>query len=152
MDKTLSGLLMVCLCLPTTTFAQLPVARGGAMNPVLTSGDSGALASLQAATSDVAGLQSAARVHDLVEKIGVGKKVRLLTVAGEDVRGRIGSIGDDSFTVDSGQRRVISYADVSAMKRQGMNGWLKAGIIAGAAFGGLMLATGICYWSGSCVS
>jgi hypothetical protein len=153
MRKTLAGLLTICLGLPTITFAQLSAATDASTHPVLASRDVMAFTWSQAPTSDTAaGSQDAATIRDVVKKLGVGKKIRLRTVTDEEVRGRITTIGDDTFTMDAGQRRVFSYADVSALKRQGMNGWLKGGIVAGAVFGGLMLMTGICYWSGSCVS
>jgi hypothetical protein len=82
----------------------------------------------------------------------VGKRIRLRTITDEEVRGRITSIGDDTFTMDAGRQRVISYSEVSTLKRRGMNGWVKGGIVAGTVFGGLILMTGICYWSGRCVS
>jgi hypothetical protein len=104
---------------------------------------------LQAATSDTA---AAAIARDVVRKLGVGKKIRLRTVTDEEVRGRITSIGADAFTVDVGLPRVISYADVSTIKRQGLPWVVKGPIIGGIVLGAMIAGMGICYASGSCVS
>ncbi len=124
--RTLTGVLVVCLTLPISSFAQevsqAPTARAA-----------------------VAGAANAA-VRQTLAELGVGKKVRLRTMSGEKLRGRITSIGDSTFGLDTtvagplfsaGEQRAISYAEVSAIERQGMNGWLKGGIIAGVLVGGL---------------
>lgn len=126
MRKTLAGVLVVCLGLPISSLAheasQAPPARATA-----------------AGAAD-------ATVRQTVAQLGVGKKIRLRTMSGKELRGRITSIGDSTFGLDTtvsgplisvGEQHAISYADVSAIERQGMNGWLKGGIIAGAIVGGL---------------
>jgi hypothetical protein len=140
MRKTLAGVLMICLGMPTGIFAQHSAGTDALTQPVAVSSEVVAFTPLQAATNNTAaGSQRATVVRDDVRKLGLGKKVRLRTVKDEEVRGRITSIADDTFTVDGGQPRVIAYADVSTLKRQGMAGWKKGLIIGGIAFGALML-------------
>jgi hypothetical protein len=93
-------------------------------------------------------------VRHVITALGAGKKVHLQSRSGVDANGRIMSIGPDSFVFRQGRRapEEVRFGDVNQVAGRGMSLGLKAGIIGGAAFGGLMLATGICYWSGSCVS
>lgn len=134
MQRTLAGILAVWLGLPTSSSAGLSALPGGSTHSFM--------APFTLLQTPAAAGQPDAGVRREVAQLGVGKKIRLRTVAGEELRGRITSIDDGTFGLDTGQQRVISYADVSALERQGMNGWLMAGIIGGAVFAGVALIAG----------
>ena len=136
MLKTLVACLAVSLGLPVGSFADdVPQFLPRISFPTTASHEACQPPSATRATA----VGAPDRARQTVEQLGVGKKIRLRTMTGEALCGRITSIGDGTFGLDSGQQqRAISFADVNAIERQGMNGWLKGGIIAGAVVGGLM--------------
>jgi len=65
-----------------------------------------------------------------VKKFGIGKSVKVTLVGGEKLRGHIGSIGGESFTVKlakSGGERPIPYAQVAEIKDPSPLFWILIG-------------------------
>jgi len=88
----------------------------------------------------------------VVRALGVGKKIQVTTATGA-VKGKIAAVGDGAFEVSAKPSPVrIAYGDVRDITPTRMRVATKAAIISGAAIGGLVLAMGLCYASGSCVS
>lgn len=91
--------------------------------------------------------------HVLVE-LGVNRKVDLRTST-QRIKGRIQSLGSDSFTIAHGLRsrtEEVRFNEVREIKPAGLSGAAKAGIVAGAAVGGLLLLLLQCYMSTGCAS
>ena len=87
---------------------------------------------------------SAEKVKAEVQKRGTGdkKKVRVKMLNGSKIKGFISQIGEDSFTIThtkNGQQTVIAYRDVKNVEGSGMSGYVRAGLIAGAAAGATLL-------------
>ena len=87
---------------------------------------------------------NAEKVKAEVQKRGTSdkKKVRVKMLNGSKIKGFISQIGEDSFTITyskTGQQTVIAYRDVKNVEGSGMSGYLRAGIIAGAAAGATLL-------------
>ena len=94
-------------------------------------------------------------VRHVITALGAGKNVRLQTRSGLDANGRIMSIGQESFMFRQARQSPdeVRFGDVNLVAGRGMPVGVKAAIMVGATFGGLvLLATGLCYWSGNCVS
>lgn len=101
------------------------------------------------------GTPNAAAVWQVANRLGVGKKVDLRTTASMRVRGRIRAINADHLTFEHGLPTTVDsvpYTDVRELRPAGLHWAAKAGIAAGAVYGGLALAMGLCYASGSCAS
>ena len=92
-------------------------------------------------------------VREVVTALGVGKNVRVETLDGRRAKGRVTAIGQQSFSFRrNGQIEEIPFGDVRELRSAGMHWGVKAGIIAGAAFGAMLAIIGICYASNNCVS
>lgn len=77
-----------------------------------------------------------AAVKKQLDKIPIGKaiEVKLLSEDGGKIKGKLVSVADEYFEVQSVQSGKIStekiaFADVKSVKKRGMNVWIKVGII-----------------------
>ena len=101
------------------------------------------------------GVPDAAAVRQVAGRLGVGKKVDLRMTNSARVRARIRAIDADRLTFEHGLPAKVDsvpYADVRELRPAGLHWAAKAGIAAGAVYGGLAAAVGLCYASGSCAS
>ena len=98
----------------------------------------------------VAGSNNAG-VRHVVRGLGVGKKIDLRTGSSWLRRTTITAVGDESFEVSNRQSPArVDYGAVRDIKPAGMHRAAKAGIIAGTAFGALLLIGGLAVASCAC--
>lgn len=76
-----------------------------------------------------------ATAKQMVQARGVGKGIKVKEADGTTIRGKIVSIGEDSFGVQVGSKAAteISYAQVTMVQRPGLSTWAKVGILLGVA-------------------
>lgn len=76
-----------------------------------------------------------ATAKQMVQARGVGKGIKVKEADGTTLRGKITSIGDDSFSMQAGSRSAveISYAQVTRVQGPGLSTGAKIGILIGAA-------------------
>ena len=92
-------------------------------------------------------------VREVVTALGVGTNARLETLDGRRATGRVTAIGQQSFSFRrDGRIDEVPFGDVLGLREAGMHWGVKVGIIAGAVFGAMLAAIGICYASGTCIS
>ncbi len=76
-------------------------------------------------------------VEEQVASLGAGEKIRVLLTNGEIVRGRLGAVAPDQFTleppnVSKGTPRVVKFSDARSVKQdRGMSKGVKIGLIVG---------------------
>ena len=92
-------------------------------------------------------------VREVVTALGVGTNVRLETLDGRRAKGRVTAIDQQSFSLRrDGRIEEVPFGDVIGLREAGMHWGVKAAILAGSVFGAMLVAIGLCYASGNCIS
>jgi hypothetical protein len=83
-------------------------------------------------------------VEEQIANLGAGEKIRVLLANGEIVKGRLGAVAPDQFTleprdVSKGTAHVVKFSEVRSVKQEGgMSRGAKLGITVGLIAGGCL--------------